>query len=235
MTQSAKAQRKKQTTPFFLIFIMILAVMFTVLCINQNGHTLPVQNHIIDKISSEDAWKLTLVNKWNPLSETPSIETVELSNGELVDKRIYQPLQEMFSEMEEDGIFPIIVSGYRTQQEQEDIYNEKITAYENEGMSYQKAKEEAERWVAIPGTSEHQLGLAVDINADGVNSAGYEVYDWLKKNAHRYGFICRYPANKINITGVANEPWHYRYVGEEAAAEIYEWGVCLEEYLDRLN
>lgn len=82
-----------------------------------------------------------------------------------------------------------------------------------------------------PGTSEHQTGLAVDINADGIHSAGYEVYDWLARNAHRYGFIRRYPPDKTALTGISNEPWHYRYVGVTAATEMHQRGLCLEEYL----
>lgn len=103
------------------------------------------------------------------------------------------------------------------------------------GYSESDAKTETERWVAIPGTSEHQLGLGVDINADGINSYGYEVYNWLAQNAYRYGFIYRYPENKVAITGIANEPWHYRYVGVNAATEIYKRGICLEEYLGETN
>ena len=88
----------------------------------------------------------------------------------------------------------------------------------------------AEKWVAIPGTSEHQLGIAVDINPD-YEKSGKEVYAWLAENAHEYGFINRYPEDKVHITGIMNEPWHYRYVGENAAKEMYEQRICLEEYL----
>lgn len=87
--------------------------------------------------------------------------------------------------------------------------------------------EQAKQWVAVPGYSEHQLGLAVDINA-----ATYDVYFWLQENSYKYGFIFRYPAGKTDITGTAEEVWHYRYVGVEAATEIYERGICLEEYLE---
>ena len=79
-------------------------------------------------------------------------------------------------------------------------------------------------------TSEHQLGLAVDING-----AVYDIYLWLEENSWKYGFIFRYPAYKTDLTGVAGEVWHYRYVGKEAAQEIYEQGVCLEEYLETLQ
>jgi len=85
--------------------------------------------------------------------------------------------------------------------------------------------------VAVPGTSEHQLGIAIDINGDGSNSSSEVVYDWLANNAYKYGFILRYPSDKVEITKTQFEPWHYRYVGEKAAGEIYSQGICLEEYL----
>ena len=156
-----------------------------------------------------------------------------LSNGKQVDERIYPYLQKMFDQARADGVYPIVASAYRTAEKQQSIMEEKIAEYQANGYSAEKAKTEAEKWVAIPGTSEHQLGLAVDINADGVNSAGYEVYDWLDKHAHEYGFIRRFPESKTDITGVANEPWHYRYVGKKVAAEIHDRGICLEEYLNQ--
>ena len=94
-----------------------------------------------------------------------------------------------------------------------------------------KAKKLAENSVALPGTSEHELGLAVDIIADKSRSDNEEVYSWLAENAYKYGFIQRYPKNKTAVTGFEYEPWHYRYVGSVAAEEIYEKGLCLEEYL----
>ena len=98
-------------------------------------------------------------------------------------------------------------------------------------QSQESAQAEALKWVNQVGYSEHQSGLAVDINADGIHSAGYEVYDWLAQNAWQYGFILRYPEDKTDITGTSYEPWHYRYVGVEAAQAITQQGVCLEEYL----
>ena len=124
-----------------------------------------------------------------------------------------------------------MASGYRTSEEQQKLYDEKCRSYLNEGYSQDEAKELTEDWVAVPGTSEHELGLGVDINADGIHSTGEEVYQWLEKNAHLYGFIYRYPQDKTELTGISNEPWHYRYVGVKAATEIHEQGVCLEEYL----
>ncbi len=81
------------------------------------------------------------------------------------------------------------------------------------------------------GTSEHELGLAVDVTADKTLCTNDTVYAWLAENAYRYGFILRYPADKESVTGIACEPWHYRYVGTQAAQTIYEQGLCLEEYL----
>lgn len=97
------------------------------------------------------------------------------------------------------------------------------------------AEETAMEWVALPGTSEHQLGISVDINADTSKCSRDDVYNWLLENSYKYGFIQRYPSGKISITGVANEPWHYRYVGKEAAETIYQSGMCLEEYIDTLD
>lgn len=181
--------------------------------------------------NNEDEWCLTLVNRWNPIKDGWNVEVVQLSNGERVDSRIYPYLQRMFDDMRADGIYPVVASGYRTEVEQQQIYDDKMAEYVSMGHSKTEAKELTEKWVAVPGTSEHQLGLGVDINADGVHSYGNEVYDWLLENAYCYGFIKRYPDDKTDITGISSEPWHYRYVGTDAATEIHERGICLEEYL----
>lgn len=184
---------------------------------------------------SETGWNLILVNQWNPLPDSYPVEWTELANGEKVDQRIYPALQEMFDAARNSGFYPVVASGYRTAEEQQRLMDAKIEEFKAEGHGDAEAAAKAEEWVAVPGTSEHQLGIAVDINADGINSAGYEVYEWLDQNAYLYGFICRYPQDKTEITGVSNEPWHYRYVGVEAAAEMQNRGVCLEEYLGRTN
>ena len=181
--------------------------------------------------TEENGWQLILVNREHPLPDNYQVELTELSNGEKVAASIYPALQQMFDDMRAEGIYPVVVSGYRTDEEQQQILNDKTASYRAEGYSDADASALAEDWVAIPGTSEHQTGLAVDINADGINSAGYEVYDWLSNHAHEYGFIKRYPEDKIELTGISNEPWHYRYVGRSAAGEIYKKGLCLEEYL----
>lgn len=159
----------------------------------------------------------------------------EMPGGKQVDQRIYASLTAMFADMEAVGIYPIVASGYRSAEDQQRVYDEKMAEFLAQGMTEEDARTETEKWVSPPGTSEHQLGLGVDINADGIHSAGYEVYDWLAENAHRYGFIKRYPEGTEDITGVENEPWHYRYVGTKAAEDIYRQGITLEEYLKNTN
>jgi len=183
-------------------------------------------------IPVSDEWNLIVVNRWNELPEDYSVELMELSNGQKIDCRIYPYLQEMFDAARLEGIYPVVREGYRTAEEQQEILDDKIQVYINQGYSRTRAKRTAKEWVALPGTSEHQLGLAVDINADKTRCSSEDVYTWLDKNAYKYGFILRYPPAKQEITGTNYEPWHYRYVGVEAAKEIYEQDICLEEYFE---
>ena len=219
---------------FSLLFLIILCMMAGKV-LNSDFTLLPLDN-ITHHVASEDnGWNLILVNRNSYIPDDYKVELTELSNGEKVDSRIYPELQEMFNDARAQGYGLFVREGYRTQEEQQQLLDEKIEAYENEGKSKSEAKKLAEQWVAIPGTSEHQLGIAVDINADTTKSSSDDVYSWLAENAHKYGFIKRYPSDKTDITGVINEPWHYRYVGKEAALEIYSQGMCLEEYLDTLE
>ena len=194
----------------------------------NSDFTLLSLDNITHHVASEDnGWNLILVNRDSYIPDDYQVELTELSNGKKVDSRIYPELQEMFNDARAQGYGLFVREGYRTQEEQQQLMDEKIEAYENEGKSKSEAKKLAEQWVAIPGTSEHQLGIAVDINADTTKSSS--------DDAHTYGFIKRYPSNKTDITGVINEPWHYRYVGKEAASKIYSQGICLEEYIDTLG
>lgn len=189
----------------------------------------------LEEPDDEEAWCLILVNQEHFVPDDYEVELVELSNGQCVDRRIYPALQEMFDTARSEGVYPVVASGYRTAKKQQSLMDEKIAAYAAEGYTQQEAREKAEICVAKVGTSEHQLGICVDINADGVHSTGEQVYKWLDKNGYRFGFIKRYPEDKTEITGIINEPWHYRYVGKKAAAEIHRSGVCLEEYLGALD
>ena len=139
----------------------------------------------------------------------------------------------MFDAARAEGLSLFVREGYRTAEEQQQIMTDKIEKYENQGYKKSEAEKLAEEYVAVCGTSEHQLGLSVDINADTAKCSSDKVYEWLEENAYKYGFVKRYPADKTDITGINNEPWHYRYVGEEAAKTMKEENLCLEEYLEK--
>lgn len=180
-----------------------------------------------------DNWKLILVGPNNPIPADFRVNLMELSNGHKVDERIYPYLQKMFDDARKEGIRPKISSSYRTSKQQQAELDQKTREFTNQGYPPDKALEIAKTWAAVPGTSEHQTGLAVDITSEDASVQAPDiVWQWLRKNAHKYGFIRRYPEEKTKITGISNEPWHFRYVGQEAAEEIYRRGICLEEYLE---
>ena len=137
-------------------------------------------------------------------------------------------LQKMFNDAKNEGINLIAISGYRSYEYQKEVYDKSVAT---EGQEY------TNNYVAIPGTSEHQSGLVMDLLSDEYSSLdeGFEntkAFQWLKENMSNYGFILRYPRGKEDITGYDYEPWHLRYVGVEAAKEIMSQGITLEEYLN---
>mgnify|MGYP004517112277 FL=1 len=223
------ATRKKKAK-WLVKLLKVIVVVYLLLILYQligNVYSRLSNTH---EIQVPEEWNLIVVNRWNELPEDYDVELTELSNGQMVDSRIYPYLQEMFDAARTEDVYPVVREGYRTAEEQQEILDDKIQSYINQGYSQAKAERTAKEWVALPGTSEHQLGIAVDINADKSKCSNEDVYEWLAENAYKYGFVLRYPPGKQKITGTSYEPWHYRYVGEEAAKEIYERGICLEEY-----
>ena len=182
----------------------------------------------------DESWKLLLVNADHPLPEGYSVELKALRNGHYVDERIYPELQQMFDDARAVGIYPLINESFRTGERQQQIMDKYIASYEASGLSHDAAVRKAREIVALPGTSEHQLGLALDIIAE-FDADSTATWNWLRDNCWRYGFILRYPADKVEITGISYEPWHFRYVGVPAAQEITEQGLALEEYVERLG
>ena len=180
---------------------------------------------------------LTLVNPWNELPEGYEPELSMVEEEEYVDVRCAEALLTMLDDCRAAGNAPYICSAYRTMEKQKYLFNNKIARLVASGVSESEAPALAARSVAIPGTSEHQLGLAVDIidfyytNLDRAQE-DTSTQQWLMENCWRYGFILRYPSDKSDVTGIIYEPWHYRFVGEDAAAEMYEQGLTLEEYLE---
>ena len=182
-------------------------------------------------------WALILVNWDHTLPDDFSIpELTQLRNGHAVDSRAYPALQAMMDDARAAGLQPLICSSYRTWDIQDRLYEQEVKIWMDQGYAREEAMDRAAMWVARPGTSEHQTGLAVDIV-----DMSYQILDkqqestpvqkWLMAHCAEYGFILRYPADKSALTGISYEPWHYRYVGIEAAKEIMESELCLEEYL----
>ncbi len=227
--------RRKKGFPWILLLLCVAAALLF------KSSVLPLSGGVPAVFSNQQAadenkeWNLILVNQDHEIPKDYPLTLTTLSNGEQVDSRIYPELQAMFDDARAAGLQLFVAAGYRTAEKQQQLLDEKIEEYRAEGYPKAIAKKLARQWVAVPGTSEHQLGIAVDINADTEVSSRDAVYAWLAENAHHYGFIQRYPSDKTEITGVINEPWHYRYVGKEAAAEIKEKGLCLEEYLAQLE
>ena len=174
------------------------------------------QQEPADKPSAADNELLTLVNPWNPLPSDWEVDLVDLSNGSQIDRRCYDALQEMMDACRDAGYEPLICSAYRTQEPQQELFDEKVAA--------------------VPGTSAHQLGLTVDvvdINNQNLTEEQEKTptLKWLMANSWRYGFIHRYPNGQSDVTGIIYEPWHYRYAGKDVAQEIFNRGITLEEYL----
>lgn len=187
----------------------------------------------------EPDWRLTLVNEANPLPEDYEPDTAEADNGYLFDIRAVEPLRALLQAGREAGLDLVVTSGWRSWAYQEQLFEDKVSrVMSGTGLDRAAAEEAAADEVARPGTSEHQLGLAVDIvdvnyQLLDTNQENTDVQKWLLENSWRYGFILRYPTDKTDITGIVYEPWHYRYVGKEYAKDIYEKGVCLEQYLEQ--
>ncbi|MBE6939979.1 MAG: D-alanyl-D-alanine carboxypeptidase family protein [Ruminococcaceae bacterium] len=188
--------------------------------------------------SDKDRWELILVNTWHSVPPDFTVELTRINYSHSVDSRIYPYLQQMLDAMRAEGLSPLICSSYRTQETQQRLYDNRVDRFIWQGYSPAEARQRAEQWVALPGTSEHQTGLAVDIvsmeyqdlDREQENTAEQK---WLMENSYKYGFILRYPTGKSALTGIKYEPWHYRYVGQEVAREIYARGICLEEYLGK--
>jgi len=183
---------------------------------------------------------LYLVNPWNPLPEGYTVELAPISETHQIAAYARQDYLDMIADCEAAGYMPAVCSSYRTQEYQEELFQKRIKRYVDEGYSEEEATQLAGRSVAVPGTSEHQLGLALDI-VDNRNwhldesQAEMPTQQWLMENSWRYGWILRYPGEKSHLTGIIYEPWHYRYVGKTIAQEIYDLDICLEEYLEMLT
>ena len=199
--------------------------------------TVPPSDAPLHTPPDRGSWNLILVNFENSLPEDFTVPALtELRYRQSIDSRAYPALQQMMDDARAAGLQPLICSSWRDWDTQVRLFEGEIQDWLAKGYSPEDAEAQAAIWVARPGTSEHQTGLAVDIvdmNYQLLDEAQERtpVQQWLMAHCAEYGFILRYPTDKSDITHIGYEPWHYRYVGVEAAKEIMERGLCLEEYL----
>jgi D-alanyl-D-alanine carboxypeptidase len=189
---------------------------------------------------SRSDWKLILINKQHHIPDDYTFTLGTIKGSMKCDERIIEELQEMLQAAQKDGISLAIRSPYRDYERQIMLFNRKIKAYMKKKNSYLESYRQAAQAVTIPGSSEHQVGLALDITCDTYTSLneGFgetQAGKWLAAHSYEYGFILRYPEGKEDVTGIEYEPWHFRYVGKEAAAYMYENELTLEEFVAKLN
>ncbi len=177
------------------------------------------------EMSLAEKLDILLVNSENPIPQNYDVNLVALGDV-FISSEIESDLSNMLNDAAQQGVNLVINSAYRSFEDQSSLYNGKISEYINEGYSEEQAIKLTEEFVAKPGCSEHQTGMAVDFSLQG----GQQF--WLNENAHKYGFILRYPDDKYEITKINYEPWHYYYVGHELASYILESRIVLEEYVD---
>ena len=182
-------------------------------------------------------WSIILVNKQHPIPDDYEVSLATISGSMRCDERVLPELLAMLKASKEDGVSLIVCSPYRDMSKQISLFERKINAYMRRGLNYMDAYKMASQAVTVPGASEHQLGLSMDIYSSDHKSLNEAFGDtkagkWLSQHSWEYGFILRYPKGKEYITSIEYEPWHFRYVGKEAAAIIYAQNLTLEEFWD---
>lgn len=184
-------------------------------------------------ITDAEKWNLAIINTKYPLPDSyaPTLSNAINGSNIQLDSRVSEHYAEMYAAAKLSGCVLTPYSGYHTYALQENTFNRKVNYYVNKGMSAEEANQKASAQVLPAGCSEHNAGLAMDIISASSDFINTKEYKWLCENAYNYGFILRYPEDKTAITGMNFEPWHWRYVGTQAAKEMKEKNQCLEEYL----
>ena len=179
----------------------------------------------VERYFTDTGEYILLCNGWNPIPDDYQMQLVKIGNYK-IDASCADAMREMIAAAKADGITLKINNTYRSKNTQQYMWDVRVKKYMAQGMTRAQAKAFIGKSLAVPGTSEHQTGLSVDI------MGSQKMYDWLEANSWKYGFILRYPEDKTAVTGIIFEPWHFRYVGKSLAKEIYDSGMCLEEYLE---
>jgi D-alanyl-D-alanine carboxypeptidase len=188
---------------------------------------------------SKDDWRLILVNKSHSIPDDYTFPLGTIKGSMQCDERIIDDLLDMLKAAKKDGINLTICSPYRDSEYQTMLFDRHMNRYMNRGMSYMEAYKLTARAVTVPDASEHQIGLALDIVCDTYSGLDEGFGDtaagkWLAANSYKYGFILRYPKDKEYITCIEYEPWHFRYVGVDAATVITDREITLEEFWEEL-
>ena len=187
-----------------------------------------------------DTGLLMLINAEHKVDEEFNPERVRVEDTyfymrEEAAKSLYEMLNIMEREL---GEAPMIISTYRSYEKQEDVFNTDINKALRSGKTREEALEQTSKYIQIPGGSEHQSALAVDLSNDGSLEENFietKAGVWLNENSHKYGFIIRYPDGKEEYTKINYEPWHIRYVGHPYSDIIHEKGWCLEEFIEYMK
>jgi D-alanyl-D-alanine carboxypeptidase len=191
---------------------------------------------VVVSADAEESWELAYISEKYPLDSDYVPELEEVVSGKYLDSRIVSDAKAMLAAAGAEGLDLYVVSAYRSYENQEVVFDDTVQTWLNQGYGYAQAYEKTKQSVAVPGGSEHAAGLALDIVSADYQELDDEQGDtkecqWMMENCYKYGFILRYPQDKTDITGIVYEPWHYRYVGKEAAKEIMKNNITFEEYL----
>ena len=212
-------KNKRVINKILIIFIFVSFLFIILVKLNNKNN--------IKKIENLDNYKYILVNKENKLSKDfkPNnlVEVIKCSEKKFyLEKEAHNAYHQMCLDSKKEGLNILITSAYRSYDEQRKLYNKYLKLY---GKNY------VDKYVAKAGYSEHQTGLAIDLKSlDNEVFMNSKEYLWIKKNAHKYGFIIRYQKEQEVITGYSEEQWHIRYVGKKVAQYIYKNNIAYEEY-----
>lgn len=228
-----KLKKKYRITLAFFRIILLTSILSGLLYCGLDKYKRNSIANINYDIAKKEIYKVDLamiVNYENKVSADYDLRLRDIENNK-VATIMYNDLKRMMTFAKDtDGVEIKINSAYRSNSNQKNIFDRYIKEYQSQGYSYNAAVKMTKISVAEPGYSEHETGLAIDFSEPGNYSKNTKMWNWLDKNAYNYGFIKRYPSDKINITKVKYEPWHYRYVGVKLAKELHTSKLTLEEY-----
>ena len=244
-------KRKINKRKVAVLILLVVMIVFMITRKKRKNTTVETATNQVEQTSSkEDSseqeqkpiekeitdWRLTLANYENLLPENFTVKVENIDKTRQFDARAIDDLNNMMNAMKKDGITNIWVqSAYRSVARQKELYDASVKKYLQQGKTQEEAEKLTNEYINKPGSSDHNLGLAVDFNMVDNKFEKLDGFKWLQKNAENYGFVLRYPKDKEDITKIAYESWHWRYVGAEHAKKMNELNMCLEEYIQYLK